>query len=210
MTRPHLTRHDTAHTPLAVVLMLHGGKPNSEQPVDGRNASWQRMAAMQRALASPLSDVGVSTWLLRYRQRGWNGGGSPTADARRGLDEVRRDHGSVPVVLLGHSMGGRVAVHVADDQAVAGVVALAPWWEPSDPVTTLRGRSLLAAHGRRDRITSFRRTAEYLGRARSSGVEARLLDMGRRGHYMLAGARAWNRAALEGVEASLKDQIRAQ
>ena len=33
----------------------------------------------------------------------------------------------MPVVLLGHSMGGRTAVAVADDPSVVGVVALAPW-----------------------------------------------------------------------------------
>ena len=71
------------------------------------------------------------------------------------LDEVRAAHGDVPVVLLGHSMGARVAVHVADDPSVRGVVGLAPWWSAQDPVHTLAGRTLRAAHGRRDRITSF-------------------------------------------------------
>ncbi|WP_438949092.1 LLM class flavin-dependent oxidoreductase, partial [Streptomyces harbinensis] len=35
--------------------------------------------------------------------------------------------GPVPVVLVGHSMGGRAALRAAGHPAVTGVVALAPW-----------------------------------------------------------------------------------
>lgn len=161
------------------------------------------MAALHRAVAEPLADDGIASWLLRYRERGWNEGQPPIADARWALDEVRRRHGEVPVVLLGHSMGARVAVHVADDRSVVGVSALAPWWEPSDPVQTLCGRRVHAAHARRDRITSYRRTAAYLSRARSIGVETHLVDMGQHGHYLLTGIREWNRVALAGVTSAL-------
>lgn len=164
------------------------------------------MTALHRALAGPLAEDGVTSWLLRYRQRGWNGGGAPVDDARWALAEIRRTHGDIPVVLLGHSMGGRVAVHVADDHSVVGVSALAPWWEPTDPVQTLRGRYVQAAHGQRDRITSLRRTAAYLGRAQSIGVDTRLVDMGQHGHYLLTGIRDWNRVALEGVTAALPER----
>lgn len=191
---PSLTRHDVTD-PRALVLVLHGGQPTSQQVVDGRSASWQRMALMQRSLRPAWREAGVGSWLLRYRHRGWNGGRTPADDARWALDEVRRELGDVPVVLLGHSMGGRVAVHVADHPAVAGVVALAPWWQPSDPVALLRGRRLLAAHGRGDRITSYDATAGYVDRAAMAGVESRLVDMGPLGHYMLAGARRWNAVA---------------
>jgi alpha-beta hydrolase superfamily lysophospholipase len=122
---PTLTRLD-APAPRAVVLMLHGGKEHSTQPVDGRSASWRRMAALQHAVTPRLHEAGVSTWLLRYRTRGWDGGASKVQDTRWALDEIRTAVGEVPVVLLGHSMGGRTAVHVADHPQVAGVVALAP------------------------------------------------------------------------------------
>ena len=102
-------------------------------------------------------------------------------------------------MLLGHSMGARVAVHVADDPSVVGVVGLAPWWSADDPVRTLSGRSLRAAHGRRDRITSFRETARYVERARAVADSAELEDMGALGHYMLTGARRWHDVAIAAV-----------
>lgn len=192
---PTLTRHDLTD-PRALVLVLHGGKPRSEQVVDGRSASWQRMATMQRSLRPAWEEAGVASWLLRYRARGWNDGGRGAVDdARWALAQAREELGSIPVVLLGHSMGGRVAVHVADDESVTGVVALAPWWEPADPIAGLRGMPVVAAHGRRDRITSYRMTAAFLERARIGGARTELVDMGLLGHYMLTGARRWNDVA---------------
>jgi pimeloyl-ACP methyl ester carboxylesterase len=178
------------------VLLLHGGTQQSAEPVDGRSASWRRSLLMQRSITPLAHEAGVATWLLRYRHRGWNGGTGPIADARWALEEVRRELGEVPVVLLGHSMGGRTAVHVADDPAVRGVVALAPWLPAGEPVSALAGRTLRAAHGRRDRITSYGATAEYVERAGAVAREATLVDMGRVGHYMLRSADAWNEVAL--------------
>jgi dienelactone hydrolase len=187
---PDLTRSD-APSPRAVVLLLHGGKDRSSQPVDARSASWRRMAAVQRAVTPAAHEAGASTWLLRYRVRGWNGG-APVADARWALDEVRRELGDVPVVLLGHSMGGRTAVHVADDPQVVGVVALAPWFPRDEPVAALAGKVLRAAHGSSDKITSARMTRAYIERARAAGADAGFTDMGRVGHYMFRRVAAWN------------------
>ena len=119
------------------------------------------------------------------------------ADARAALDGVRRRLGDVPVVLLGHSMGGRTAVHVADDPNVRGVVALAPWLPPGESVEALRGKALYAAHGSRDRITSARATRDYVRRAAAVASVAELTDMGPRGHYLLRGREAWNAIALQ-------------
>jgi pimeloyl-ACP methyl ester carboxylesterase len=177
--------------------MLHGGKPRSHDLVDDRSASWQRTAWMARSIADRAHEAGAGVWLLRYAARGWNGGPDRVADARWALDEVRATHGDLPVILLGHSMGARVAVHAADDASVAGVVGLAPWWHATDPVHTLAGRSLVAAHGRRDRLTSFAQTRELVERARSVASQAELLDMGPLGHYMLKGARVWDDVAVE-------------
>ena len=183
-----------------LVLLLHGGTQSSRQRVDGRSASWRRMAAVQRAITPDLHEDGIATWLLRYRVRGWNGG-APTEDARWALERVRAETGDVPVVLLGHSMGARTAAYVADDPAVVGVVGLAPWWLAEDPVEALRDRSVLAAQGRRDRITSARRTRAYLARAEHVAAEVAFRDMGRVGHYMLRHVATWHEVAVEGCHA---------
>ncbi len=192
---PSLTRLDVSGTPRALILMLHGGKQSSRQEVDRRSASWRRIASLQRAVTPQAQESRVSTWLLRYRHRGWNAG-DPVTDARWALSEVRHELGDLPVVLLGHSMGARAAVHVADDPSVVGVVALAPWWSPDDPVRTLSGRHVRAAHGRTDKITSYRTTQAYVARARTVAASADLRDMGRVGHYMLRRVDAWNEFAI--------------
>jgi pimeloyl-ACP methyl ester carboxylesterase len=114
------------------------------------------------------------------------------ARGRRRTAEVRRELGDLPVVLLGHSMGARTAVHVADDDRVRGVVALAPWFPAQEPVRALAGRSLVAAHGTRDKITSARATRAYVDRARAAGADTSFVDMGPVGHYMLRRVAAWN------------------
>lgn len=194
MPEPSLTRLDVGGTPRGLVLLLHGGTQRSEQAVDARSASWRRMAAIQRAITPAAHAAGVSTWLLRYRVRGWNRA-APVLDARWALDEVRARHGDLPVVLLGHSMGGRTAAYVADDAQVRGVVGLAPWWQPDDPVSALAGRHVAAAHGRSDKITSARMTRAFLDRARPVAASTEFRDMGRVGHYMLRRIPAWNDVA---------------
>jgi len=207
VTQPFLTQYDAPGRPRAMILVLHGGKPRSRQGVDGRSASWRRALWLQREISQRAHEVGVGVWLVRYRERGWNGGSAPVADARWALDQIRAVHDDVPVVLLGHSMGARVAVHAADDRSVTGVVGLAPWWSAEDPVSTLAGRTLLAAHGRRDRITSFKETTRYVERAKAVADSAELTDMGALGHYMLTGSGRWHDVAITSALSMLGAQV---
>ena len=197
---PSLTRRSPAAAPRAVVLMLHGGRADGHGPVDDRSASWRRSSWMMAHIGGRLNRADVAVWLLRYAVRGWNaqssGPPSPVPDARWALDQVRREHGDLPVVLLGHSMGARTAVAVADDANVTGVVALAPWLPADEPNHTLHGRRLAAAHGRSDRITSFRQTREFVRRAEGVATSTELVDMGRVGHYMFRDIPAWNAFAV--------------
>jgi predicted esterase len=201
MPSPHLTRRDPVGPTRGIVLMLHGGAKTGLNPVGGRSASLRRTTAMRDALEPRVLGQGLSVWLLRFGVRGWNADGgaepSPLPDARWALDQAAERHPGTPVVLLGHSMGARASVHVADHPAVVGVVALAPWLEASDPVRRLAGRHLVAGHGSRDKITSARMTRAYVDQARAVAASTRFVDMGRLGHYMLHRAGDWNRFALE-------------
>jgi pimeloyl-ACP methyl ester carboxylesterase len=204
---PSLTRYDVPGRPRALALVLHGGKDRSSAPVTGKSLSWRRAHALARALEQPLHDDGVAIWVLRYRSVGWNGDGADKiADTRGALDLVAAELGDVPVVLVGHSMGGRTACHAADHALVRGVVALAPWLPPTDPVAALAGRELHAAHGRRDHITRARDTRAYVDRAREVASAASFTDMGDRGHYLIRGVHAWNAFTLDRVRRILASE----
>jgi dienelactone hydrolase len=188
-----LTTHDTVSDPVAVVLVLHGGKDRSRADVTGRSLSWQRAAGLARALGRRLHDERAGVRLLRYRSVGWNGDGADKiADVRWALERIQHELGEVPVVLVGHSMGGRTACRAAGSPLVRGVVALAPWLPPGEPVGALAGKELHAAHGRRDRITRAGDTRAYVERAAAVAAATSFTDMGRRGHYLLSGVHAWN------------------
>src|SRR6476660_972596 len=96
---------------------------------------------------------------LRFRVRGWNADAMPVEDARWALDQVRTAYPGVPVALVGHSLGGRVALSVGDDPDVRLVVGLAPWVVPGDPLPGAVARTGLI-HGDRDVICSLARTRE--------------------------------------------------
>jgi predicted alpha/beta-hydrolase family hydrolase len=182
-----------------LVLMLHGGAEVAPEEIDDRSMAYRRTRWMRRSIAGRLARSGVGVAQLRFTIRGWAGPSDvppPVADARAALARLRGEHPGLPVVLLGHSMGARTAVWVADDPAVVGVVGLAPWLPPNDPVEQLDGKHLVAAHGRRDRITNARATAAYVCRAREVAASARFVDMGPLGHYLITGVRRWNATAV--------------
>ncbi|SDT17122.1 Alpha/beta hydrolase family protein [Nocardioides scoriae] len=201
MPAPDLLRSTAPTRATGVVVLLHGGaKTGTQDLASSRSASRWRADRLRRVLEPRLVAAGLESYLLTYAVRGWNDGlaaePSPVPDARWALEQVTAAHPGLPVVLLGHSMGARTAVRVADHPAVVGVVGLAPWFEPGDPVAALAGRHLLVGHGSRDKITSARATRAYVARARPVAASAEFVDMGRLGHYMLARPAAWNRFAL--------------
>lgn len=191
--RPHLVRARALGRTRAVVLVLHGGKSASEEPTSRLNLSVVRMVPFARRIRRATMFRGVAVWRLRYRVRGWNGTAQdPVVDARWALDEIRRRHGDVPVVLLGHSMGGRTALHVADDPSVCTVVGLAPWLSGSDPVRLAAGCTTALVHGDDDRITSLVSTLDYAKRAEKAGVDVAAVVLHGGEHFMLRRALLWH------------------
>ena len=179
----------------AVVLVLPGGRADSFELAHSRHLAGVRMRPFARSLHRRGRGKGVAVWQLRYRYRGWNGDEmSPVPDASWALDEVRRRHGDVPVVLVGHSMGGRTALRVAGDASVRGVVALAPWLFDTEPTQQLAGRAVLIAHGDADKVTSARVSRRYADRA-ARYTTVRYVTVRRDMHAMLLRARTWHRLA---------------
>lgn len=178
----------------AVVLVLHGGREHGHKPVHPMRLAYLRMVPIAKDIARTTADRGVATWLLRDLVQGWNAPDlSPVTDARWALARIRAQHPGVPVVVVGHSMGGRVALRVADDPAVTAICALAPWTTAEDPVDQLAGRLVLLAHGDRDRVTDPRLSYAYAARAKAVTDRVIRYDVHGEGHALLRRADDWNR-----------------
>lgn len=178
-------------SPTALVLVLHGGRAHSLAATHRYQTAYLRMVPFARRLAG---ETGLGVWMVRYRHRGWNG---PAMDAKQdalwALDEAGRRYPGVPVVLLGHSMGGRAALHVAGHPGVRAVCALAPWLDGTDPVAQLAGRAVLIAHGDRERMTDPAESYAYAVRAKRVTARVCRFDVLGDGHAMLRRAGDWNR-----------------
>ncbi|MYR46166.1 alpha/beta fold hydrolase [Streptomyces sp. SID5910] len=184
----------------AAVLVLHGGREESLRVARPWHLAALRMRPFLGAVAARTDRDDVLLGQVRYRRRGWNGAAAdPLRDTRQALAELRSLVGEVPVVLLGHSMGGRAALRAADDARVRGVVALAPWCPPGEPVGPLSGRDVLVLHGSRDRITDPVASAAYVTRARAAGARAGLVLIDGGDHAMLRHHGRWHRTASSAV-----------
>lgn len=185
------------------MLLLHGGQERSYRADGPRTLSSARMRPFARAIHGEGADHGVAVWSVSYRVRGWNDEDmSPVHDARWALEEVRRRHGAVPVVLVGHSMGGRTAVRVLDDASVVGMVGLAPWL-PDEPAGLARDRRVLLAHGAADRVTDPDRTLAWAEAARPAARSVTYVRLRASGHLLLRRAGLWTDLAVGFSLASL-------
>ncbi|MFE1248295.1 alpha/beta hydrolase, partial [Streptomyces sp. NPDC058766] len=182
--------------PRAAVLLLHGGRETSDSAARPWQPAALRMGPFARAVSAALPCNEVLVARVRYRLRGWNGERADAArDAHRALRELTDLVGPVPVVLLGHSMGGRAALSAAGHPQVRGVVGLAPWWPAGEPVDHLAGRHVVALHGDQDRVTSPGATAACVRRARETAARAGMAVVGGGDHAMLRRSRCWHRTA---------------
>ncbi|MBP0460905.1 alpha/beta hydrolase [Streptomyces montanisoli] len=202
--RPALVLDRTETRPRAAVLVLHGGSDEGEGPPPRLNVAAGRMRPVTRGLLRATEGLGVVVGRVRYRCRGWNGARADAArDTLRALDELGLLLGRLPVVLVGHSMGGRAALSAGGHDLVEGVVALAPWCPPGEPVHRLAGRRAVLLHGERDRTTDPRESVEFAARARRAGARACAVLVARGEHTMLRRAVTWQSLTVRTVEGLL-------
>ncbi|MFE4633558.1 alpha/beta fold hydrolase [Streptomyces sp. NPDC056773] len=198
-------RHRLPREATAAVLLLHGGRADAHGPPPSPNLPGLRMRPFAAALLRDTFDDDVLVAHVRYRHRGWNGPNAhPVTDAQQALKELRALTGPVPVVLIGHSMGGRAALRAAADPQVKGVVVLAPWCPAGEPTTQLHGRTVIALHDEADRVTAAADTWAYLTRAQSAGARVLGIGMPRGGHSMIRDARRWHRITADATRAVLE------
>lgn len=206
---PHLSFTGEGSQAEAVVLLLHGGTPDSFDAVRAFDPSVLRLFPFGRSVfRAGGGRIVVAT--LRYAVRGWNGDEeSPLPDARWALDRIAERFGRLHVGLVGHSMGGRVALRVADHwgphggasqsvhegvhrPGVRSVVALAPWLPHGELVAPLRDRALLLAHGTADKITDPGKTTDLAETLAAAGGDVELVNFPGARHAMLFPARPWH------------------
>ncbi|MFI1441995.1 alpha/beta hydrolase [Streptomyces fructofermentans] len=200
---PALRVHRKPADPLAAVLMLHGGRADSVAASRAWHPARLRMLAVARTVGREVAEEQrLWTGCVRYRYRGWNGtDADPLQDAMRALAELERLHPGLPVVLVGHSMGGRAALRAAEHPRVRAVVALAPWCPPGEPVEHLRDRTVVVLHGDRDRVTDPRASLDFARRVADAGGRAHALLLKGGDHAMLRRAGTWHRLTVDATAA---------
>jgi dienelactone hydrolase len=183
--------------------VLHGGTRDSFDPIPRRNIAGLRMWPLATTIRVKGARRGIVVEPVRYRVRGWNGvQASPVADAREALASARERHGAVPVVLVGHSMGARTAIRVADDPRVVAVVGMAPWTPSDEPAAQTRGRRLLLLQGDRDTVTPPADSLDFARRAARAGADVARMVVRRDGHAMLRRWPTWHRITVDAVLAA--------
>jgi dienelactone hydrolase len=177
--------------PTAIVLVLHGGREIGYGSVPAHRLTYVRMRPFAHAVRARSRDATVA--LLRYRYRGWNGpDADPVRDTEWAIEQLVRTHGAVPVVLVGHSMGGRAALRAAGHPLVSAVAGLAPWLPPGEPTDQLVGRDVLLVHGTADMTTRPKSTAALARAITPIAHRVACVEVRRSGHAMLQRAALWH------------------
>lgn len=195
-------------TPALAVLVLPGGTDFSYRPFSRWQGSAVRMYPFTASIKARFGSR-VAVKQAQYRVFGWNGQqASPMWHARAALDDLGRSHPGVPIVVLGHSMGGRIAAQLADDRRVAGVIALAPWWQFADWRQIHGGARVLAIHGTADRTTYAARTEKGVAELTARGVDARYIPVPGGGHAMLDHVGLWQSEPLRFIADLMRSHAR--
>jgi pimeloyl-ACP methyl ester carboxylesterase len=197
----------TADRIRACVLVLPGGRVRSEEASRWWQLANVRMAFLAAALRRRLGRE-VKVVRVQYRLRGWNSPQrDPVRDAEKVLGQIRqRSPNLETVVLVGHSMGGRVAAELSAQGGVGAVVALAPWWNGDKADLIPEGTRLLVLHGTADTRTDPRLSHAQTMRARQRGLDAQWVGIEGVGHHMVRRWPEWHRRTTNFVAESLADR----
>ena len=86
-----------------------------------------RLIPVAWAIAAHVPTAAV--YRLRFSVRGWNGDGRAVlGDARWAIDQIAAAHPGLPIVVVGHSLGGRVAMHVVGSSSRSSLVVPGRGW----------------------------------------------------------------------------------
>ena len=186
----------------SVVIVLPGGRERGMGRVRRWNLVVVRMRPFVRAIQRTAPNSAIV--LVGYRHRGWNRA-DPVEDVAVAARVIEDRFGALPVVLVGHSMGGRTALRSAGLARVKGVIGLAPWIPDGEPHEQLADRRVLMLHGANDHTTSPDGTARFAVRGASVAREVVSLRLARTGHSMVRRAATWHRLTAEAVAAILTE-----
>jgi pimeloyl-ACP methyl ester carboxylesterase len=181
------------------VLVLPGGRVRGDEASHWWQPANVRMMLISLALRLRLGR-GVEVRRVQYRLSGWN---SPrydaVADAAAALDDACRRFEPKDIVLVGHSMGGRVAARLAAGGQVGAVVALAPYWPRDDGDLIPAPTRLLVVHGTADTRTDPESSRIQTLQARERGLDAQWVGIEGVGHFMVRRMGEWHRRTTDFV-----------
>ena len=142
MGRPAVIAEVRTHGPASgpAVICMNGGRAAAVEGTWSASLEWLVGRLAPRFPGLRFAEV-------KYRVKSWNRFDSCLEDARQAIERVDAER----TLLLGFSMGGAVAISVADDPRVEGVLGLAPWIPDRLSLEPLRGRRLDVIHGSLDR-----------------------------------------------------------
>lgn len=182
--------------PVAGVLVLHGGSAESHRTVRPWHPGQLRTVVLARALGRLLPDLTVMH--LRHHVAGWNGSGAGVLEEARWALQGMEGVLGVRVVLVGHSLGGRVAARLAP--VTAGAVLLNPWLPADDPVGWgRRGNGLRVVQTPRDRVCPPADAAAWLRQVAEAGSDVRIRMIPGSDHGMIRRFPTWHRVTAAAV-----------
>ena len=191
-TSPSVWTLSPAGAARAIAIVAHGGRANSTAPASRAGGPALRMYPFTVGLHRSGRRDGLAVAQLRYRVVGFNDG-DPVADVEWAIGELRSRFGDLPVCLVGHSMGARACTRAAGVDGVVAVAGLAPWLTAEDPVEQVAGRTVMLAHGVRDRITDPAQSLAWAELAYPVAGRLCRFEVARTGHAMLERIGLWQR-----------------